>query len=237
MASEKAQTAQPKYSWDYDVPDDPFWKDLPFTTARNFLSCYTPQELEDMSFPPLPEPVDKWKLLLSRLEDKWEATKSRYDPAPVYQANNKAWMDLRLAMWTVLHELKEMDAAIAILNEMSAHGTYNNQMSAKNMLAGLYTELGRFAEAEVMGKECLTWLRELPQCGPKSPMALGCQRRLLEAIFKQGKEEEAKDIEVKMEDLIQGLSGHQFEKYQDEEQQMLKDKIKELQDWRQAQTT
>jgi hypothetical protein len=29
---------QPKFEWDYDVPDTPFWRDLPFTSGRNFLT-------------------------------------------------------------------------------------------------------------------------------------------------------------------------------------------------------
>jgi tetratricopeptide (TPR) repeat protein len=222
----------PKFSWDHDVPNTPFWKDLPFTTARNFLKCFSDEELEAMSFPDDMAKDDKWRLLLSRLQQKEAAMIAKRAPAPLYDANQDMWMNLVLGRYTMHMELKEYDAAEAALQEMSDHGTYNNQMAAKNMLADLYATYGRYAEAEAMGRECLTWLREMAILGPQSPQALGCERRLMAAIWKQGRYEEARTMQDELRGLVEGLPGTKFDKYVDDERRMLAELIAKLEGWR-----
>ena len=39
----------PKFAWDHDVPETPFWSDLKFTTGRNFLQSYSSDELDTMA--------------------------------------------------------------------------------------------------------------------------------------------------------------------------------------------
>lgn len=104
---------------------------------------------------------------------------------------------------------------------MTDHGSYNSKMSAKNILADLYGEYGRYAEAEAMGRDCLAWLRDMPMMGSHSPQALGCERRLMGVIWKQGKYEEAKAMQEELKELVEGLPGTEFEKYLDDERTML----------------
>lgn len=227
-----AMMQQPKFSWDYDVPDIPFWTDLPFTTARNFLTCYSSEEIERMPFPDTMTKEDKWRLLLSRLQEKQAAIEAGYAPQRLYDVNQDLWMKLTLGRYTMHRELKEYEPVEACLQEMTNHGNYNNQMSAKNMLADVYAEYGRYAQAEAMGRECLTWLRDMPILGPDSPQALGCERRLMAAIWKQQKYEEAKEMEADIGRLIEGLPGTKFEKYLDDERRMLEELVEGLEQWR-----
>lgn len=226
-----SQKQYPKFKWDYDVPDIPFWTDLPFTTARNFLTCFSAEELDVMSFPEDLSKEEKLMMLKMRLQDKWVAGVAEHAPEPLYEAANEAWAKLMLGIYTMHRELKESDQAFVILNEMEKHGTHNTKMASKNMRSDMYAEAGRYSEAEAMGRECLAWLRGLPQAGPDSPMALGCQRRLMAAMWKQGKHDEAKDMKNEIRGLVEGLDGSKFEKYMEEEKQMLNDLVKELEDW------
>ena len=41
-----------KFSWEYTVPGTPFWNDLPFTVARNFLCNYTDSEISSLPIDP-----------------------------------------------------------------------------------------------------------------------------------------------------------------------------------------
>lgn len=233
--TETTKKEYPKFNWDYDVPDTPFWKDLPFTTARNFLTCYADDELAAMSFPDSMAKEDKYKLLLSRLLQKESATKAQYAPTPLYEANLEIWMKHVLARFTMHKELKDYESAEAALQEMTDHGSYNSKMSAKNILADLYGEYGRYAEAEAMGRDCLAWLRDMPTMGSHSPQALGCERRLMGVIWKQGKYEEAKAMQEELKELVEGLPGTEFEKYLDDERTMLAELVVSLDEWRDEQ--
>lgn len=179
---------------------------------------------------------DKWRLLLSRLQQKEAETIGQHAPTPLYEANQDVWMNLVLGRYTMHMELKEYEPVEAALKEMTDHGSYNNKMAGKNMLADLYVEYGRYKEAEAMGRDCLKWLREMPILGPQSPQALGCERRLMKAIWKQGRYEEAGAMQDEMRSLVEGLPGTKFEKYLDDERRMLAEMIAMLEKWRDEQT-
>jgi len=78
-AQEKPQ--QPKFDWDYDVPDTRFWRDLPFTAGRNFLACYSALTgLEDIHFDGTLSVLAKLTFLLSLLDARLETRKAAASP-------------------------------------------------------------------------------------------------------------------------------------------------------------
>lgn len=39
---------EPRFSWDYNVPNTAFWNSLDYRTGRGFLSCYDQGEISLM---------------------------------------------------------------------------------------------------------------------------------------------------------------------------------------------
>jgi hypothetical protein len=139
----------PKFPWDYDIPNEAFWNSLPYTTARNFLSCYTPSQISNMHFDSTLSLLEKLKFLRQYLNTTFTAKEEEVAPTPLYEADYPAWMNLKLAMCSMENELGNYDEQEKLVREMYERAPdRNKRMSALHQLAGILMETKRYAEAE-----------------------------------------------------------------------------------------
>ncbi|KAJ6520401.1 hypothetical protein C8R45DRAFT_887674 [Mycena sanguinolenta] len=228
MADTK-DSAPPKFDWDYDVPDTPFWRDLPFTAGRNFLTCFSPSELEEISFDGSLSVPSKLSFLLSILETRLETRKAAASPAPLHVADPREWQRLMLGIETMQSHLRlpeEGDTIRAMLD--TSEGSL--RLSWLNMLAGFKLRQGEYAEAERLERELLPWMQTDARMGKDSPQALGTTRRIIEAMWKQGgsKVEDARRLIEETGELVEAMGTSKFAKYQEDERQMLRELVAQL---------
>lgn len=226
------QQSIPKFEWDFDVPDTPFWKDFDMRVARNFITCYEPGELDNIPFSKyagLPE-TDKLKFLLSELESRLSAHEAAVAPEKLHQANPVAWSRLLLGMSTLQKFLGMSQEEAETIRVMLSTTEGNARVPWLNMLADLDVRNGNFAEAESLAREVLPWMQKHERLGRDSPQALGTTRTIIRSMWKQGgdKLDEAKRLVGETVTLIDGMVTSKFSKYQDEERQMLTDLVSEL---------
>lgn len=143
----------PKFPWDYDVPSSPFWENLEYTTARNFLSCYSASEISDIPFDSnstLPTP-DKLKFLRQYLNTTTKTKEEEVAPTPLYEADFQTWFAFMLALCSVesnLGEVGEQERLCREMMEKAPETERNKRLSAQHQLAGILERSGRYAEAE-----------------------------------------------------------------------------------------
>ncbi|KAK3362526.1 hypothetical protein B0T25DRAFT_626938 [Lasiosphaeria hispida] len=230
---------EPKYSWDYDIPQTPFWADLPFTTGRNFLQCYTSDEIAQMD----PEFFhlttltisEKHQLLVRHSHVALAAREAGVAPASLKDADNRAWHRYMLAIYTSQNELK-LPEARDTLQLMLDNSSGDDRVPWLNMMAAYTIDQGDYVQGEKMEREVLPWMQNHPRLGVDSPQALGTMRRITVAVWKQGREVEARGLVTEMEALVEGLSvgPSKFVKYQEDERQELGKVVDELEKWTQA---
>ncbi|KAJ7361145.1 hypothetical protein DFH08DRAFT_366501 [Mycena albidolilacea] len=220
---------QPKFDWDYDVPDTPFWRDLPFTAGRNFLTCYSPSELEDMNFDGTLSVPSKFAFLLSLLEARLATRKAAAAPVLLHVADYPEWARLMLGIETMQKNL-DMPEEAETLRIMLETSEGDRRVSWLNMLAGFKLRHGEYAEAERLEREVLPWMQKHERLGVDSPQALGTTRTIIEALWKQGgsKVDEARRLAEETAVLVEAMGSSKFAKYQEEERQMLRDLVAEL---------
>jgi hypothetical protein len=219
---------QPKFEWDYDVPDTPFWRDLPFTSGRNFLTCYNPSELEDMDFDGTLSVPAKFAFLLSLLEARLATRKAAAAPVLLHVADYPEWSRLMLGIQTMQKYLDAPEQAERLRMLETSEG--DRRVPWLNMLAEFKLKHGEYAEAERLEREVLPWMQKHEKLGIDSPQALGTTRRIIEALWKQGgsKVDEARRLAEETAELVEAMGPSKFVKYQEEERQMLRDLVAEL---------
>lgn len=232
----------PKFAWDHDVPETPFWSDLKFTTGRNFLQSYSQQELDGMAadFARLDAAPkdDKLRFLLAALN----ASLAARNVDVLVRDDYRLWARLMVARVSCLAELglvAEQEAAVkAMIDHPQEPGGTN--YSALNMMGSLKEERGEYAEAERLARHVLPWLETLPGLeGRDSPPALGTRRCIIRCLWKQGKRGEAEKFADETREIIEGMGEKQskFPKYQDDERHYLAEQLDELAQWDQKQDT
>ncbi|KAF7347334.1 putative tetratricopeptide tpr repeat protein [Mycena venus] len=106
----------------------------------------------------------------------------------------------------------------------------NHRLSWLNMLAAFKLQHGEYAEAERLEREVLPWMQTHERLGKGSLQALGTTRRIIETMWKQGgsKVEEARRLAEEAAELVKAMGMSKFAKYQEEERQMLRDLMAQL---------
>ncbi|KAI0123624.1 hypothetical protein BJ170DRAFT_639816 [Xylariales sp. AK1849] len=225
-ADKKLATAQaPKFEWDFDVPDTPFWKDMEFTVARNFLTCYQPEEIEKMEFDATAPVHDRLRYLLSQLQSTVSAREAAAAPQKLHVTDARAWTKLLLGIATIQKFLARPREEEEIIRTLLATTEGMARVSWLNMMADLSLRNGDYASAEAAAREVLPVMQTHEKCGPDSPQAFGTTRIIIRSLWKQGgsKEDEAKRLLEETFALIEGMGDSKFVKYQDEEREMLQD--------------
>jgi hypothetical protein len=93
------------FSWEYPVPVNKFWDDLKFTDGRNFLQCFTSDEIEQLPLDDSRDITGKLELLLKLLQDKLSAEDALASPRTLYDVDFQAWDKLLLGISTIQERL------------------------------------------------------------------------------------------------------------------------------------
>jgi hypothetical protein len=221
---------EPKFEWDFDVPDTPFWKDIDFRVTRNFLTCYQPNELENVIFDATLSTPQKLEFLLSKLQSRLSARQAAVSPEKLHIAEPVTWQRLLLGIETLQKFLGLFEEEAETIRTMLSTMEGDARIPWLNMLADLDIRGGNFAEAEALAREVLPWMQNHVKLGVDSPQAFGTTRTLIQSLWRQGggKKEDAQSLFKATSELIDGMNESKFAKYQDEERQMLTELKAEL---------
>lgn len=230
MTTSTNQQGEPRFEWDFDVPDTPFWKGIDFRVARNFLTCLDSSELEDVPFDQLDgiDAKNRLLFLLSQLQARLSNHEVAAAPSPLYIADPDQWRKFMLAIQTLQNHLDLPQDEAKTIRRVLHTAEGDSRIPWLNMLANLDLKNGDYAEAEELALEVVPWMQAHAKLGVDSPQALGSMRTLIQAAWHQGgaKREEAKRLIRETSDLIEDMGSSKFAKYQEEERQMLQ-KLKE----------
>lgn len=235
MPSGMMQTdAEPKkFPWDFDNPNTPFWNDpaLNSPLPRNFLTCFTADEIYEMNLDAsgdLPK-EEKLSLLLCLIQAKYKGREAEVAPLALYET---AWEDWQHLMVGTIHlqdlsGLKEdQEKSLELLIDHGRDGKRN--LSGVNMMASFRMEQGEYGDAETMMREVLSWLQGHELLDRDSPQALSCTRRLIECLWNQGEIDEAERALGEYRMLVDGMGKGKFGKYQVDEQEQAERLIRKL---------
>jgi hypothetical protein len=79
------------FSWEYPVPDNEFWNTLDFVVCRNFLQCFSADEIERLPFDSILSKRGKLELLLKFLRERLSSQDAAAAPQTLYDVNYEAW--------------------------------------------------------------------------------------------------------------------------------------------------
>ena len=209
------------FSWEYPIPVNDFWDTLDFSVGRNFLTCFTPDELERMHLDDSKGSLDqtaKYELLLSNLKKKCADEDAKAAPQTLLDVNFDLWNELTHGMSTLYHYLGNMDEEEKLTRSLIENRKDKTNLSYFHSLSGLLRDRGRFAEAEEMEISVRDWLDG--RLGPDSSQALGSRRIIAECACKQGKRTEARGLLDEVFSLVEASGKGKYAVYQDEQREM-----------------
>ena len=210
-----------KFSWEYPVPDNRFWNDIPFTTARNFFQSFSSEEIDRLPIDPdsTLEKHSKLETLIKLLRELLAKKEAESSPKSFYDVDFAGWDRLWLAIYTLQDQLEDPEAE-GTLRMLCDRRKDKTNLSHQHTLAGLLLDRGKFAEAEALEKGVKEWLDG--QLGKDSPQALSARRIIAQAQWKQGpsRRAEANDTIADLTRIIDSMGTSQFAVYQEEEREM-----------------
>lgn len=222
----------PKFAWDIDIPDTPFWKDVDFRVAAGIINLFKGHELEVIPFDAnanLKE-SDKLRFLLSLVQSKLAASEAASEPTKLQIADPVTWGKLMRNLAVLYGHLDLQEEEARIIETVLSTVTGDKRVPWLNILSDLKLRLGQFAEAETLAREILPWMQTQVDLGVDSPQAMGTTRRLIHGLWMQGgdKQDEARKFITELSGLIDGLGSSKFSKYQEEEREMLQELVAKL---------
>lgn len=227
------QAAQPRFSWDPNVPATAFWADLPYyEVAGHFTRCFDASEISSMDLDSrqgLP-PTEKTKLLYGILVDKLDKRGKQEGGIEAFKASSfEEWRDLNGAKFSIEDDLgmPEAEATARLMIKNPRNG--KDDAGSKMCLIKILTDKGSYEEAEQLSEGVIQELENHPKLGRASPQVMGQVRNLIALRWKQGKMEEAKVLIADGHKRIDEMAETDFAKYVDEEREELNDVVKKLQ--------
>lgn len=222
--STQEQRNQEQFPWEAPLPTGPFWDDI--TTDHNGesiartskQSIFTAEELAALPLDHTLPRLEKFQLLEKIISEKLAGLTKDTQPEKLGDDDYKKW---RNGKWSiaVLH-LDDLTRCHKELQDMITASTTRKgfpDVGALNMLAFGLKDAGRNAEAETVGRQMLPLLQQHEKLGPDSPQVIGCMRLLMEVVAKQGRKDEAMELNKKGYEVIGELAKGRFKKYEVEE--------------------
>ncbi|KAK8084276.1 hypothetical protein PG997_005547 [Apiospora hydei] len=228
------------FSWEYPVPDNEFWRDLPYSLSRNFLQSFSSEKLQRLS-PRFDDKLDRTaklellaQLLHEELEDQDAAAGAEKPGRAFYDVDYTRWRAVWLAIASMQLELGQRAEAEDTLRMLHEKRQDPANLSHLHSLASLLLARGAYAETEKMETEVRAWLDGC--LGRDSPQALSARRMLAEATWKQGtaRRKEAEGVLEEMRVIITEMGAGQYAVYQDEEKVMMEKLAQTLHEGHQA---
>jgi predicted Zn-dependent protease len=174
--------------------------------------------------------MEKHELLLKILNEKLEAGDKAAAPKTLEEVDHKAWDDVMLAVVTMqgqLNRLSDQEATLRLMIDKKADPT---NLSHFHNLAEALLRQGKYAEAEDMETKARDWLDG--KLGKDSPQSLGARKIIAEAVWKQGRVEEARGLLGEMEQIIEEGGEGTYGIYMEEQRETLGRAREELEEWK-----
>jgi hypothetical protein len=206
------------FSWEYPVPRNKFWDDLPYTVARNFLSLFSqdeqPPSFDDAESIALNK-TQKLQLLLKLLNERLASRDAAAAPQSLYGIDHQVWERTWLAIAGIQHELQDPAEEQTLLMLIERRKDPSN-LSHYHSLSGFLLDKGRYAEAERFEAPVRDWLDS--KLGKESPQSLSARRILVQAVWMQGRQAEGERLMVEVDDIIRKTSDDSpYAMYRDEQ--------------------
>lgn len=214
------------FSWEAPVPVNPFWDDIDYCLARNFLGSFSEHELQQLPVDPSNRDTygAKLQLLLHLLEDKLAQEEAAVSPSQsLHDANYARWYDLWQAIQAFqsasgLLEAAEVTARMLVARQPEG----STDVRPRHILAEHLVKVGKYAEAEATARPVCAWMDAQPRLGKDSPQAINSRRMIARALWGQGQPRrvEAAALLAEIDDIVDGMGGGRFAVYQEEEKRL-----------------
>ncbi|EQL01718.1 hypothetical protein G6O67_000627 [Ophiocordyceps sinensis] len=217
------------FEWECPVPVNRFWDDLNWKVGRSFLQAHRADELAKLPIDPdSAQPVkEKLELLLKLLRTKLDDEEAANAPGTYYDADYKAWTNTWQGIMTLQHELDDPDEE-QTLRMMTDRRKDKDNLSELHTLSGLLLAKGKYAQVQANEAPVRDWLDA--KLGKHSPQAISARHMIAEAVWKQDPDRrvEATELFSELNGIIDGMSGTEYEVYQDEYREIVNESLEAL---------
>ncbi|KAK4240938.1 hypothetical protein C8A03DRAFT_30907 [Achaetomium macrosporum] len=219
------------FSWEYAVPQNKFWDDLPYTVARNFLSLFDAGEqqpsFEDDDESSVLSRTEKLQLLLKLLRERLARKDADAAPRSFYDVDFQVWDKTWLAIAGIQHELRDYAAEEQTLRMLIERRKDPSNLSHLHSLSGLLLEKGEYEEAERTETAVRDWLDS--KLGKESPQSLGARRMIAQAVWMQGRQAQGERLMAEVGAIIdETAEDSPYAVYRDQQREMTKELLEKL---------
>lgn len=219
----------PAFKWEYPVPVNDFWNSFKYTSGRNFLTCFSQDEIDDMHLEKHEDLSNKQKatILLTIIRDKIVALES--PDHPLWETDFPTWQTLMQAAISMHGELELLDEEIKAEEQVIEKRGDKSIPAHAHGLAYLLSKRGLpgdFEKSEELERNAIEWFDV--NLGKDSPQALSVRRVIATAVWGQERYTEAEGLIAEMFQLIEGSKTGEYGVYQDEERQLVNELVEEL---------
>jgi hypothetical protein len=218
----------PQFSWEFPVPDNDFWRSFRYPSARNFIQCFTEDEIKAFQLHErhgTESPEAKQKLLINALQEHMKSEET--DNQPLYKTDNASWVRHMMAVTALYSETGDLDAQIQMAETLREHA--DNPISHEHSLASMLIQRGQpgdFQKAEEFEGPFLAYVDK--RLGQDSPQSLSSRRITAKAVWMQDRQDEAQVLFDETFALIDSMGKGEFGVYQDSERKMTQEMVDDL---------
>lgn len=216
----------PNFHWEYPVPVNDFWDTLKYPSARNFLTCFSTEEVEQMNLEQYGSLSNdkKAEILIKILRERIASKESR--ERPLYIIDNALWQKLMMAIGTIYGESDQLDKQIEVAEELVEKRVDKSNVSHLHALGALLAKRGEYRRAEEIERQCTEYMDA--KAGKDSPQSMSSRRIIAKAVWMQGRQSEAEKLIAEIFDLIEASGSGKFAVYQESERKMTEEMVDEL---------
>ncbi|KAI0151868.1 hypothetical protein GGR57DRAFT_470582 [Xylariaceae sp. FL1272] len=205
------------FPWEYPIPNNKFWADIPLAPARTFLQSFSAGELAKLPIDPdsTLEVDRKLVLLLALLREQLAKKEADSAPDSLYDADYATWEKIHMGIFSSQRSLKDNDAAEVTVRMLIDRRKDRSNLSLLQSLDFILMDSGKYGEVEQTEQKIIEWLNG--RLGKDSPQALGSRRILAEARWYLGEKKKADDLLDETKKLAESMADGQYAKYRDVE--------------------
>jgi hypothetical protein len=216
------------FFWEAPVPVSPFWDDIDYLPARNFLGTLSDNELAQLPINPssADTPGAKLQLLLRLLQEKLAQEEAVISPPNSLQDDNcTRRYDPWQAIYTIQNAAGLLGAAGVTIRMLVARQPQDTtDVRPQHLLVEHLVAVGQYAEAEEAARPVCAWIDAQPRLEKGSPQAISARRVLARALWGQrlSRQVEAEALLAEIDEVVDGtgVTGGRFAVYQEEEKRL-----------------
>lgn len=192
---------EPKFPWDFDMPDHPFWQAVGCKPAKMFHTCFSVAEISQIELDPKLDQNARLALLLEEHQKKLSKREAEVSPKTLVETDFDQWIMLKMGIASTHREMSDQEKGNTTHKEMmdTPDPRGKPKLSTMHMTASLALEQGQYTEAEKLALELLPLKEAWPTLGAHSPQALNMLRMLIRSRFSKFQKYEADEREQNAE--------------------------------------